>query len=200
MNKKALIGCYNRTVILTYIGIVIAFLGLVNIKNIKVALICLALAGICDLFDGPIARLSKNRTYTEKEFGKQVDSLADIIISVILPSYILYENYQISITIIVCAVYILAGVIRLAWFNIIKSDNCYIGLPVTYITLIMPVIYTILNVININDIIQTLIINIIYLIVAMLFIVNVKIPKPSGIWYIIFVGIAIVIIPSIILI
>ena len=81
------IGKYNRSVILTYAGVGIAFLGvaLVLAGQIAPAMICLILAGVCDLFDGVIARRCK-RDEVVKEFGVQIDSLADVMDFLTLPS------------------------------------------------------------------------------------------------------------------
>lgn len=38
------------------------------------AVLCLALSGLCDMFDGKIARTKKDRTEIEKRFGIQIDS------------------------------------------------------------------------------------------------------------------------------
>ena len=60
--KTGLIGFYNYTVVLTYIGMWIGFLGvMLAIKDRYVgSLICLMLAGVCDMFDGTIASTKKD--------------------------------------------------------------------------------------------------------------------------------------------
>ena len=73
-----IIGYYNKSVILTFVGILISIFGMLNVANTDIALTCLILAGICDLFDGVVARKCK-RTDKEKAFGVQIDSLADVI-------------------------------------------------------------------------------------------------------------------------
>ena len=79
--KTGLIGFYNYTVVLTYIGMWIGFLGvMLAIKDRYVgSLICLMLAGVCDMFDGTIASTKKDRTRDERTFGIQIDSLSDIL-------------------------------------------------------------------------------------------------------------------------
>ena len=66
-----LIGCYNKSVILTYLGVITSLFGMLATKNINIQMICLVIAGICDMFDGTIARMCK-RTNTEKKFGVQI--------------------------------------------------------------------------------------------------------------------------------
>ena len=121
-----IIGKYNKSVILTYIGGIFALFGMIFaiIDNLQYSLICLMLAGICDLFDGKIARMCK-RTDIEKEFGKQIDSLVDVFSFVALPCVIaikLFLNINIWLCIIMIF-YLLSGIIRLAWFNIISSKE-----------------------------------------------------------------------------
>lgn len=52
------IGYYNYTVILTYISLFCSIAGMLFTVNgwYKMAVLCLALSGLCDMFDGKIAR------------------------------------------------------------------------------------------------------------------------------------------------
>lgn len=191
------IGKYNKSVILTYIGITLAVCGIIFsfLGNISNAMICLIFSGICDLFDGKMARLCK-RDEQEKEFGKQIDSLADVFLFLALPCVLgvellkalpLYFN-------IVFVIYVICGVIRLAWFNILASSDehvkYFIGMPVAYIALVLPIIYSVGLVFKFN---LSLVYFFIYLLFAILFIINVKVSKPKGIWYIIFFILAIIV-------
>ena len=191
------IGKYNKSVILTYIGITLAVCGIIFsfLGNISNAMICLIFSGICDLFDGKIARLCK-RDEQEKEFGKQIDSLADVFLFLALPCVLgvellkalpLYFN-------IVFVIYVICGVIRLAWFNILASSDehvkYFIGMPVAYIALVLPIIYCVGLIFKFN---LSLVYFFIYLLFAILFIINVKVSKPKGIWYIIFFILAIIV-------
>ena len=191
------IGKYNKSVILTYIGITLAVCGIIFsfLGNISNAMICLIFSGICDLFDGKMARLCK-RDEQEKEFGKQIDSLADVFLFLALPCVLgvellkalpLYFN-------IVFVIYVICGVIRLAWFNILASSDqqvkYFIGMPVAYIALVLPIIYSVGLIFKFN---LSLVYFFIYLLFAILFIINVKVSKPKGIWYIIFFILAIIV-------
>ena len=75
------LGIYDYTVILTYISLGISVFGITRALegDFKVAIFCLALSGLCDMFDGKIARAMKNRTADEKKFGIQIDSLCDVV-------------------------------------------------------------------------------------------------------------------------
>ena len=77
-----MIGFYDYTVIMTYISVVSSMIGIfcAVTDHISAAVCCLAFSGLCDMFDGKIARTKKNRTEEEKCFGIQIDlSLACII-------------------------------------------------------------------------------------------------------------------------
>ena len=144
---------YNYTVILTYIGVVSAVLGvgLSMYGRTSMAVVCLMVSGFCDLFDGSIAR-TRARTINEKKFGIQIDSLADLICFGILPAAI---GFSIGMTrwyeAAVLVVYVLAALIRLAYYNVTEDEIefCenskrvyYDGLPVTTIAILIPMIYT----------------------------------------------------------
>ena len=144
-----MIGYYNYTVILTYIGTVSGLLGIMSILrgNAAVALFCLIFAGLCDMFDGKVAS-TMERTRQEKKFGIQIDSLSDVICFGVLPALIVYfvagETIVAAVT---SSVYLLCALIRLAWFNVDeeerqgREDGCrkvYLGLPVTTSALLVP--------------------------------------------------------------
>ena len=56
--KRKLIGVYDYTVILTYIGLCCSVIGMTQAIDgrFRIAIVCLALSGFCDMFDGKIAR------------------------------------------------------------------------------------------------------------------------------------------------
>ena len=74
------LGVYDYTVILTYVGLISSMIGMTQAihGDYKAAVFCLAFSGVCDAFDGRIARTKKDRTHREKNFGIQLDSLCDV--------------------------------------------------------------------------------------------------------------------------
>lgn len=121
-----MIGYYNYTVWLTYIsllsggvGITFAFKG-----HPVIAIICLIISGICDMFDGRVARTKKNRTRNEKVYGIQIDSLSDLICFGVLPVCI---GISLGLTKIwyvpIFALFILFGMIRLSYYNVLELDK-----------------------------------------------------------------------------
>lgn len=73
-----MIGFYDYTVVVTYISLVSSILGMFCAIDgrLTLAVSCLAFSGLCDMFDGKIARTKKNRTDDEKSFGIQIDFLS----------------------------------------------------------------------------------------------------------------------------
>ena len=118
-----MIGFYDYTVIMTYISVVSSMIGIfcAVTDHISAAVCCLAFSGLCDMFDGKIARTKKNRTEEEKCFGIQIDSLADIVCFGILPIVLGFKLGMCHIYgIAILLFYGLAGLIRLAYFNVME--------------------------------------------------------------------------------
>lgn len=146
-----MLGFYNYTVILTYVGMLTAFSGILAACSgrERMSLICLVIAGLCDMFDGAVAR-TRERTPAEKRFGIQIDSLSDLISFGVLPGMILYCGSRDMGSIMIASFYVLCALIRLAFFNVMEEERqgqtdgsrtCYLGLPVTSSAIILPVAY-----------------------------------------------------------
>ncbi|EJX02597.1 Phosphatidylserine synthase [gut metagenome] len=121
-----MLGFYDYTVVLTYISLGISIVGMFQALqgNFKIAIFCLALSGLCDMFDGKIARTKKNRTEDEKKFGIQIDSLCDVVCFGIFPIIICYclgMHSLVSMSILV--LYGVASVIRLGYFNVTEEKR-----------------------------------------------------------------------------
>ena len=148
--KVNLLGVYNYTVWLTYFGLFISILGITEgLRGRKTtAIFCLAFSGLCDAFDGRIARKKTDRTEDEKAFGIQIDSLCDIVCFGVFPSVICFTLGVNGVAgTLVIAWYCICGVIRLAQFNVTAQGRlrkteekpCYRGLPITSASVVLPV-------------------------------------------------------------
>ena len=93
--------------------------------------------GLCDAFDGKVARTKSNRTEREKNYGIQIDSLTDLIAFGVLPGSIgaamwrrltlageniIREDYNILVYTVII-LYALAAMIRLAYFNVTEMER-----------------------------------------------------------------------------
>lgn len=195
-----MLGFYNYTVILTYIGMLSSFYGIVNIleNNTFTAVICLMVSGLCDMFDGKIASTMK-RTRSEKDFGIQIDSLSDLICFGVFPGILCYSLNSTVFVMIISGLYVLAALIRLAYFNVDEANRqtttdevreIYFGLPVTTSALIIPFVFSLNHLIPFN--IET-VLPVVLLIMSVLFLTpfQSKKPKTAGKIIVMIIGIII---------
>ena len=183
------LGFYDYTVVLTYISLGISVFGITMALegNFRMAIFCLALSGLCDMFDGKIARTKKNRTEDEKNFGIQIDSLCDVVCFGVFPAMICYclgVNTPAGVASLIF--YSIASVIRLAYFNVteakrqtqtVENRKYYQGLPITSMAIILPFLYLMRRYYMIHFLI---VIHIAVIIVGLLFILNIKVKKPQN--------------------
>ena len=145
----------------------------------------LIISGMCDMVDGFVAKKLK-RTYLEKQFGIQLDTVVDVISFGITPVIIVFSTVRTTwYALLVYVFYVICAAIRLAYFNTTAAPDkptiFYRGLPVTCIALILPVVL----------LFQSVRVSIVtFATVAILYILNIKMPKPRGVWYIVFLVIA----------
>lgn len=98
----------------------------------EISAILMIIAGIFDMLDGIIARLIR----ATSEIGIQLDSLSDAVSFGVVPSYFLYSLYFHSlgeIGIVISSLPALAGVYRLARFNVqasFEDKNYFKGMPI----------------------------------------------------------------------
>ena len=180
---------YDYTVILTYLSLVISVFGMTRALegDFRVAILCLALSGLCDMFDGKIARTKKDRTEDEKKFGIQIDSLCDVVCFGVFPIMICYcLGMKGKVSVIILALYGVASVIRLGFFNVMEEKRqsetgetreYYQGLPITSMAIILPFIYLIRRYWGEHFIMA---INVAVVVVGVLFISDIKVKKPQN--------------------
>ena len=194
MKESPIIGCYGCWVILTYLSVVFAIIGMNYAMqgNLRVAIVCLMICGVCDMFDGSVARLVE-RTDKEKSYGVQIDALADIVSFGVFPAVIAYgiiinspnqnsTQFGIIINIAILTLYILTALIRLAYFNVIEMElndkkekrKYYEGLPVTSVALIIPIVYAVCVQFNFPFFV---VYNKVLLFISVAFVLRIRIPK-----------------------
>lgn len=199
-----MIGYYNLSVVLTYVGLCSAVFGMTQalLGNPKIALICLMFCGLCDMFDGTIARKCK-RNEDEKSFGIQIDSLCDLVCFGVFPAMLGYGIKNIEINgfdIFASAFFVLAAIIRLAYFNVSEINRTssgadkreyYEGLPVTSVSLLLPVIF--LLGVYIKSFTTIKIYSVALLVIGLAFISKFKIKKPymHGLIVVAFIGLVV---------
>lgn len=215
-----MLGVYDYTVVLTYLSALSAALGIMVSLNGDghpyLGVFFLLFCGLCDAFDGKVARLKKNRTQMEKNFGIQIDSLSDLIAFGVLPACIgnamlrvcptipeiprkaeqtRYEYWMVVVLFVIMVCFVLAALIRLAYFNVTEEERqkkegsvrkYYEGLPVTSSALIFPSVL-LLQYITKVDI--TIIYFPVMLLTGLAFVSRLRIPKPGMKGILIMIGI-----------
>ena len=207
-----MIGVYDYTVILTYLSLMSGatgiFVALQGYGHPYIGVFFLLLSGLCDAFDGKVARTKKNRTKLQKDFGVQIDSLADLVSFGLLPpsigmamlrvserySELKFINeltrkvswYSIILTVI-AALYVLAALIRLAYFNATEEERAmeiqktgnmhYTGLPVTSAALVFPFVVLVHFITRFDF---SLLYFFVLLLIAILFVCPFKLKKMGG--------------------
>ena len=183
------IGVYDYTVILTYISLISSVYGITQAihSDYKTAIFCLAFSGVCDAFDGRIARTKKNRTEDEKNFGIQLDSLCDVVCFGIFPALICYLlGVRGFLGLLLVFFYCSCAVNRLAFFNVLEGNRqkteggcnkVYRGLPVTSIAFILPMAFLLQFVMS--EFVFLILLHLILLVVGFLFILDFPLRKPG---------------------
>lgn len=145
-----MIGFYDYTVILTYGGLLLSLMGILQAMNgaFIPALLCMGGALVCDTLDGKVARSKRNRTRQESLFGVQIDSLCDVISFGVFPGVMCYclglRNWY---DLLAIGFYCLCCVIRLGYFNVLATEAepgakaVFHGLPVVFFAVLFPAVY-----------------------------------------------------------
>ena len=205
-----MIGGFDYTDWLTYLSLIFGVLGImVSLQQTGhpyIGVFFLLLCGLCDAFDGKVARTKKDRSEFAKIFGIQIDSLADLVSFGVLPACIGNAMIRVCPTIsevpdwyrngrpafpgvlllyLIMVLYALAALIRLAYFNVTEEERSrvesgnrvyYTGLPVTSAALIFPTVLLFQHLIP-KDI--TLVYFGVMLLTGFLFLAKCKVRKPG---------------------
>lgn len=134
------------------------------------SLLFIFLAAFFDRFDGMVAR----KYNIESDFGKELDSLCDLVSFGIAPGLLVYEASltqlpTIGLTLVV--LYILCGAIRLARYNVKEFDGSFYGIPITAAGIVMALSTLLANQLPIP------VYAIITTVLAVLMVSNIRIPK-----------------------
>jgi len=111
------------------IAIILAFNNETNSSNTAALLVIIAM--LLDGLDGRVARALN----AQSEFGKELDSLSDVISFGVAPAFIMYQaafqGISPALAWIVTAIFPICGALRLARFNVIDGiPGYFIGLPI----------------------------------------------------------------------
>lgn len=203
---KHVVGYWHYGVILTYISLTLSICGICfaaaygGPRRDDIAAFFVLLAGLCDAFDGMVAKTRKHRTADDKMFGMQIDSLCDIVSFGIAPIMV---GVAMGMTRwyygIIYVFFVLCGLVRLAYFNVDEINRTasgdtgrrkyYTGLPITNVSLALPVFYLVATMFDQGacgvtteqaQIIRAVIMMSCYIICGLLFVIKFKMPKAGA--------------------
>lgn len=199
-----MIGFWRKSVFITYLGAFLAVGGYLLTLHYKMpvyAFVGMILAAVCDMFDGKVARHEKDRTEQQKDFGVEIDSLADIVCFIVIPALTIHQMMSGHLLIdgtdalvchwyqvVILALYVVCGIVRLAYFNVAMSDKnkaieYYTGLPVPMSVPIFALVWLIAKVFKLDIDVRALIYTIVVPIVGYLHISKIRIKKFTNIWF-----------------
>lgn len=218
-----MLGFYDYTVWLTYISLMSATFGIIislhGMGHPYWGIFFLMISGLCDAFDGRVARSKKDRTEIQKGYGIQIDSLSDLVAFGVLPVCIGeamislgpdikgIARFRITdktmciilsvLSIAIFIFYVLAALIRLAYFNVTEEERQKTegGCRKEYIGLPVTSAALIFPTLMLIQYITPFDITLGYLVVlfitGLLFISKIRVPKPGFRGIMIMVGIGV---------
>ncbi|XRP96727.1 CDP-diacylglycerol--serine O-phosphatidyltransferase [Methanocaldococcus sp. 16A] len=133
-----------------YVTMLNIITGLLAILLNSFSLIYLSI--IFDSLDGFVAR----KTNTVSDFGAELDSISDVVSFGVAPAYLLYNNFESTLTLISAIIFCLCGALRLARFGILNVKG-FIGLPIPAGALLLVGFCQLINSHIINSILAILI-------------------------------------------
>jgi CDP-diacylglycerol--serine O-phosphatidyltransferase len=141
-------------------------------------------AMVCDYIDGPVARASRSRTDHHRAYGVQLDSLADIVCSVVLPAAVLLQlDRRAPLAVVVGLLLVLSGAMRLAYFNVFgRVGGSTVGLPVAYTPAVIAVPFLFPHAVT------TIAVPVLLLAVAVLQVMPARVPDVRGMPMLLFLG------------
>jgi len=135
---------------ISLLNLVFGFLAILMVidNHLTLASLCILVALVFDSVDGWVARKLERKDYFS--FGKNMDSLADVVSFGAAPAAILYSlgsgmsDWSGYLVTIVCLIVLVCGMLRLARYNVIADRIQYkgfIGLPIPAAALILSTYY-----------------------------------------------------------
>jgi CDP-diacylglycerol--serine O-phosphatidyltransferase len=194
---RIFLGQLDAATCLTLTSISLSILAVVFTSrgSLATGVICFMYAGLCDLFDGFIARRS-TRTMEQQAFGLQIDSIADMAAFGVVPAFIaLHLGLNSPAEIAALIFYVCCAAMRLAFFNVhgTKGDGekrFYVGVPVTYSALVLPILLLFATTPGEPPLLG--LVQAYFWVLGTLFVLRIQVPKPGGIFYVIFPLVAVV--------
>lgn len=133
MNWNTLVRRRDLPNLLTFLNLTLGIVSILKAISAdhRTAALCILVAALLDRYDGRLARLLD----AESDFGRELDSLADLISFGVAPAILLYLKFHLqsypAVGTILPVLYCVSAAYRLARHNISGSAGGFTGVPVT---------------------------------------------------------------------
>ncbi|EHQ90211.1 CDP-diacylglycerol--serine O-phosphatidyltransferase [Desulfosporosinus youngiae] len=123
--------------IFTLANLLFGFLALIWVieQHYTLASAMILLSVLMDSLDGKVAR----RLSVSSDFGKELDSLSDLVSFGVAPAILTYQailysqpDYVKFTGLGIAAIFALCGAVRLARFNMMNITTYFVGVPITF--------------------------------------------------------------------
>jgi len=168
MNVKMIPSVFTLANLL--LGILSLVLTMEEEYLIAASLILLSM--ILDAMDGRLAR----RLNAASPFGKELDSLADLVSFGVAPAILVYAMFMKNLGpagLVISIAFALCGAIRLARFNVLNISAYFVGVPITAAGSLMALVVLIGFRVRIPEPIFP----VLMIILSFLMVSNIKVPK-----------------------
>jgi CDP-diacylglycerol--serine O-phosphatidyltransferase len=192
--KSAFLGNLNAASCVTLLGVALSMASVAFMADgsFEAMALCAIWAGICDFLDGPVSRKLHVRDPFRGRMGVLLDSAADMASFGVAPVCVawLWGNRTLPDAIISIA-YVCCVAQRLSYFGAEEEKmegehrTHYSGLPVTFASLFLSLAYLLLPLAGAAAFSWTL--RALLAALALLYVVNVPVPKPRGPFYLVFI-------------
>ncbi|MCH8744579.1 MAG: CDP-alcohol phosphatidyltransferase family protein [Chloroflexi bacterium] len=159
------------------------------VQNYPVAMIALLWAVLLDWYDGLVARRMPGRSDSQRQFGGQLDSLVDLVVSATGPAILLLSVGQFSPWFFPGALALVtAGVLRLAYYGVygLDKDGTHAGLTIDNTPLAVAAVFLLHTFISPNVFAAVLYATI--LVMSFLHVAPFRMGKLGGRWYYVITG------------
>lgn len=133
MNWNTIVRRRNLPNLLTFLNLTLGIVSILEAisKDHALSSLCILLAAFLDRYDGRLARLLG----AETDFGRELDSLADLISFGVAPAILLYLQFDLesfpALGTLLPVLYCISAAYRLARHNTSAAAGCFTGVPVT---------------------------------------------------------------------
>lgn len=183
-----IIGYYNIANFITLTGLsaslcscFLAFAG-----HYKAAVIVFMLAGLCDMFDGKVARATFRGDMKRKTFGVQIDTVCDVVSFGVAPGILAFAfGFRDVADIVIYILFACLGAIRLAYFNtqaLTETTDLnmkyFTGMPIPAICFAIPPLALLMTVLQPE--VTHWLFKAVYALIGISFVLNFRMKKPGN--------------------